>query len=176
MTKKYLHLAGLVAAALFTSLPLLGDVLPNQSVKVASAILGFAVALLVKLDQLGGAPPPAVLLLLVVGLGAACPHPPPTPITPGKVINCLTQAVEQNAPTLVPLVNQCLQGGDVEACLLGLVKPGIGVGIDVIDCVVRHEGAAAEHASRANPADTRDIRIAANAKAFLDKQGVEFAP
>jgi hypothetical protein len=63
----------------------------------------------------------------------------------------------------------------VTSCLIGLIQPAGCVTYETVACLVRHEGAAAEHASQANPDDTRDARRAARAKAFLTGQGVQFA-
>lgn len=113
----------------------------------------------------------AVLLL------AGCPHPNPAPNAPHPdVIQCGTQAVQTCAPQTLPAVNECLSGtGDVTACLLGLVKPGGCLAYEVIACLVKHEGSAANAAWQANAGDLRDQLRAARAKEFLEGQHVTFA-
>lgn len=122
-----------------------------------------------------------LFLFALVGCLAfsACPHPGPNPepITPGKVISCISNSVQAHAPEVLPQVNECLAGtSDITSCLWGLVKPAVGVTIDVIACVVRHEGrAAAMAASDDTSAGTREMRRAQRAREFLEKGGFEFA-
>src|SRR4051794_33018375 len=119
----------------------------------------------------------AQLLCLAVFAVAACPKPPPGPGEPRpSVIACGTAAVEKCAPQALPAVNECLSGtGDVTSCLLSLIQPAGCVTYETVACLVRHEGAAAEHASQANSGDTRDARRAARAREFISKQGVQFS-
>lgn len=119
----------------------------------------------------------AVLLVLSVAALPACPHPQPGPVVPGpgKVITCGTNAIQTCGPEALPAVNECLAGlDDVVGCLIGLIKPAGCLTYEVIACLVRHEGSAAGTAARANPADTVDVRRAARAKEFIDRQQIQF--
>lgn len=120
----------------------------------------------------------AQLLFLVLIAVTACPRPPPGPGEPQPhpgVLECGSRAVEACAPGALPGVNGCLAGtGDVTDCLLGLIKPVGCVTYGVVACLTRHEGAAAEHAYRANPEDTRDHWRAQRAREFLLKTGAQF--
>jgi hypothetical protein len=116
----------------------------------------------------------SALIIGVVDL-AACPHPTPGPGAPHGIVQCGTEAVQACAPSALPAVNECLSGsGDVTSCLLGLIQPAGCVTYEVIACLVRHEGSAAEHAYQANPQDTRDHWRAQRAREFLEGQRVQF--
>lgn len=87
-----------------------------------------------------------------------------------RVIDCASQAVANHAPEALGPVNVCLAGeGDVQACLLGLVRPAVGITLDVVGCLTRKEGSAASAASQANPENTVDARRAARSRTFLEK-------
>lgn len=116
----------------------------------------------------------------LIGIAAAllvsgCPKPPPGPGEPHGIVQCGTEAVQACAPSALPAVNGCLSGtGDVTSCLLGLIQPVGCITYEVVACLVRHEGSAAEHAWQANPEDTRDHWRAQRAKEFLEGQRVKF--
>ena len=117
-----------------------------------------------------------VLLIVIACMG--CPKPTPGTVEPGHpgIVECGTNAVERCAPSALPAVNECISGqSDVVSCLLGLIQPAGCITYEVIACLTRHEGAAAQGAYAANPDDTRDKRRAARAKEFLDKTGAKFA-
>lgn len=119
------------------------------------------------------------ILLFVLAL--SCTPKPPTPENPGSprpaIVKCGVDAVTKAAPKALPLVNECLAAisGDVTSCLLGLIKPAIDITYEVIVCLTRNEGAAANAAAQANPENTVDARRAARAREFLAGQGVQFA-
>jgi len=111
---------------------------------------------------------------LVVAI-AACPRPQPQPGPAHGIVECGAKAVQACAPGALPAVNECLSGtGDVTTCLLGLIQPAGCVTYEVVACLVRHEGQAAEHAYQANPKDTRDRWRADRAKEFLERTGAQF--
>jgi hypothetical protein len=116
----------------------------------------------------------ALLLFLVAG----CPKPSPGVEAgphPG-VVQCGTNAVEKCAPSALPAVNGCLTGrGDITSCLISLIHPAACWTYEVVVCLTRHEGAAAQRAYDLNPQDTRDGWRAQRAKEFLDKQQVQFS-
>jgi hypothetical protein len=117
------------------------------------------------------------LILTLVLFFPACPHPVPGTVEPHPgIVQCGTEAISRCAPGAVPAVNECLAGtGEITSCLLGLIQPAGCITYEVIACLTRHEGAAAERAFEANPADVRDQRRAARAQEFLDKTGAQFA-
>lgn len=124
-------------------------------------------------DIVGGASVGAALAMLLV---TACPKPIPGPVTHPGIVQCATMAVQQCAPGALPAVNECLSGnGDVTQCLLGLIQPAGCVTFEVIACLTRHEGAAADHAFKANPDDALDFKRSKRAKEFLEKSGAKFA-
>lgn len=109
---------------------------------------------------------------LVVSCLAAC-QPKPAGGgglgSPG-IISCGTQAVAAAAPQALGPVNACLAGGgDIQACLLGLIQPALNITLATIGCLTRHEGAAASAASQANPGDGLDRQKAQRAREFLEK-------
>src|SRR4051794_18758385 len=98
----------------------------------------------------------AQLLCLAVFALAACPKPTPAPGQPPGPVQCGTNAVEQCAPSALGGVNDCLSGfADITSCLISLIQPATCVTYQVVACLVRHEGTAAEHAAQANHDDTR---------------------
>lgn len=107
----------------------------------------------------------------------ACPHPVPGTVEPHPgIVQCGTNAVQKCAPGAVPAVNGCLAGtSEIVSCLLGLIQPAGCITYEVIACLTRHEGRAAERAYAANPDDTRDRRRAMRAAEFLEKTGATFA-
>jgi hypothetical protein len=121
------------------------------------------------------------LLAFALLLALACDSCKPTPgtpqtITPGTVVSCGTQAVTAHATEALPGVNACLSGkDDITTCLLGLVQPAVGITLDVIACLTKHEGSAASAASQANPDDKVDARRAARAREFLEKNDIHFS-
>lgn len=173
--KRYIHSIGAVLAVALVSLSQLEGILPGPKLKALSAGLAVLVALLTQIDRILPGPPAAAIVLVLVFGG--CPHPGPGPVTPGGVISCGAEAVQSCAPSALPAVNECLAGtSNVTSCLLGLIQPVGCITREVIACLVQHEGGAAEHASKANPADKRDARIAVRAREYLEGQGVKFAP
>jgi hypothetical protein len=114
------------------------------------------------------------LLFFIACMG--CPKPVPgTPPRPG-IVQCGTKAVEKCAPGALPGVNECLAGqSEIVTCLLGLIQPAGCITYEVVACLTRHEGAAAERAYQANPDDLRDRRRAIRAAEFIDKTGAKFA-
>jgi hypothetical protein len=113
----------------------------------------------------------ALVLLVAV---AACPKPTPTGGVVGKVVDCSVQGVRDNALQLVPLVNDCLTGGGWTGCLLGLIKPAVGITEDVIACVVQSSESSYARAARTNPGDTVSTTAAQNASRFLLERGYKF--
>lgn len=116
----------------------------------------------------------AILFLALVCSTAllipSCRARPDSGLGMPRVIDCASQAVAGHAPEALGPVNSCLAGeGDIQACLLGLTQPAIGITVDVVGCLTRKEGSAASAASQANPSDTVDARKATRAKEFLEK-------
>lgn len=107
---------------------------------------------------------------------AGCPVPPGEPGGGNKLVDCSIQGVRENALQAIPRVNDCLVGQDWTACLLGLIKPAIGITEDVIACVVQSSGASYSHAAQANASDVVSTRGAAHASQFLKDRGYTFKP
>jgi hypothetical protein len=109
----------------------------------------------------------------------ACRAKPDGGLGAPRVIDCASQTVAAHAPESLGPVNTCLAGdGDIQACLLGLLQPAIGITVDVVGCLTRKEGSAASAASQANPDDAVDAKRAARAKDFLEKmdaRGFQFS-
>lgn len=117
-------------------------------------------------------------LLVVVALSfLACPKPtPPGPGEPKPPAQCSGHLIEQCAPQVLPLVNECLAGnGDTVGCVLAITRVVGCATYEILACVVRHEGDAAKAASSRNPGDLVDHRRAVRAQEFLDKTGARFA-
>jgi hypothetical protein len=116
----------------------------------------------------------AILFLALVCSSAllipSCRARPDGGLGAPRVVDCASQAVAAHAPEALGPVNVCLAGqGDVQACLLGLIQPAIGITVDVVGCLTRKEGSAASAASQANPENTVDARRAQRAREFLEK-------
>jgi hypothetical protein len=117
----------------------------------------------------------------------ACPRPTPGPGEPqaSAPMRCGTEAIESCASSALPGIYACLDGaGDATACLLGLVRP-VGCALyETIACLVRGEGARAEHLAQAErsgpamgalgPAGSVNWQRAARAKEFLERTGAKF--
>jgi hypothetical protein len=109
------------------------------------------------------------LVVFCVGVAACRAQPKDSGLGAPRVIDCASQAVTNRAPELLGPINGCLAAeGSIDACLLSLVQPGIGVGIDAVMCLTRREGSTANAASQANPDDALDRRKAQRARAFLE--------
>lgn len=114
-------------------------------------------------------------LLPLLFLLSACPKPVPLPGDPGKGVSCIPSLIEACAPKVVPLINECLASNvDVVPCILGITKVVGCATYELLACSVRARGSEAEHAALANPADTRDARMAARAKEFLERTQTKF--
>jgi hypothetical protein len=110
---------------------------------------------------------------LLVLLVCACPHPTGEP--PRQPAICSGNLIEECAPLVLPLVGECLAArSDVVPCILGITKVVGCASYEILACVVRHEGSAANAAWQANPQDSRDHWRAARAKEFLEKTGAKF--
>jgi hypothetical protein len=118
------------------------------------------------------------LLLPLFLLLAACPKPPPGPGEPHpQPVNCIPGMIAACAPVVIPLINECLAGaGDVVPCVLGITKVAGCATYEILACVVRARGGEAARSAQANPADTRDARMADRAKEYLERTGATFAP
>lgn len=115
----------------------------------------------------------AILSVLVVV--PSCKTGGGEPTGPGKAISCGGDALAHCAPDLLGPTNECLAGtGDVVACVTGFLKPAGCMGLDVLACMVRHEGSAASAAASANPNNTVDARRAERAREFIRREGVTF--
>lgn len=133
----------------------------------------------------------AILLGICVGLLLAgalgCPKPTPGPGEPhaGGPLHCGTQAISACAPKALPVIYSCLDGtGDATACLMGLIAPVGCAAYEVVACLVRGEGAKAEHMAQAETPTAVGVmgqvgpaywRRAARAKEFLEKTGAHFS-
>lgn len=110
------------------------------------------------------------LLSVFLALPACQPKPGANGLGSPGLVSCGTQAVAAAAPQALGPVNACLAGsGDIQACLLGLIQPAVGITIATIGCLTRHEGAAASAASQVNPDDRVDRMKAQRARDFLEK-------
>lgn len=108
--------------------------------------------------------------VVIACLTACQPKPGANGLGSPGLISCGTKAVSDHAIDALPGVNRCLAGdGDIQACLFGLVQPAVGILIETVACVTKHEGAAARSAAQANPFDERDKRRDARAREFLEK-------
>jgi hypothetical protein len=115
-----------------------------------------------------------IVLGILIGSITACPKPTPgqPPPTPAK---CSGHLLESCAPQVLPLVGECLAAtSDVVGCILAITRVVGCATYEILACVVRHEGSAAEHAAQANPADTRDQWRAQRAREFLDRTNATF--
>ena len=123
-------------------------------------------------------------ILIVVALLAlpSCPGcPPPTPgptfdaaPAPTSWIDCAQEAVRERAISLIAPVNDCLVSASWEGCLLALINPAIGIGEDVIACVVRARQVGFAESASSNPKDTISVDGAKHATEFIKKRGYSF--
>jgi hypothetical protein len=114
----------------------------------------------------------AALLAALVFLALPACQPRPkgeNGIGAPRAIDCASQAIGEHAGEALGPVNHCLASeGSIDACLLGLVQPAVGITVDLIGCLTKREGSSASAASQANPADTADRQRAARAREFLE--------
>jgi len=119
----------------------------------------------------------------------SCRRPVPGPGEPqasAPKIHCGTEAVEACAPSLLSGINDCINSNDdVTACIMMSVVRPVGCAVfEVVACLVRGEGAKAEHlaqAERSGPAmgalgaaGSVNWRRAERAREFLEKTGAKF--
>jgi hypothetical protein len=131
----------------------------------------------------------ARVALLAVALAACAHQPPPAPgepPPPPSRIHCGTEALEVCAPAVLSGIYGCIDGtDDIVSCLMGsVVKPLPCAAFEVVACLVRGEGAKAEHLAQAEasspirgvmgPAGSTSWRRAARAKQFLERTGAKF--
>lgn len=114
-----------------------------------------------------------VAFVVIALLFQACPRPTGEP--PRQPAVCSGHLIEECAPLALPLVGECLAAAsDVVPCILGITRIVGCATYEILACVVRHEGSAAEHAYQANPQDTRDHWRAQRAREFLERTGAKF--
>lgn len=115
----------------------------------------------------------AVLSVLAV---PACRVPPPDTKL-GKVIDCTSKSVQENAISAVGPVNDCLTLPDDEnwqACLVKLINPAVGITRDIVACVLRDSGELFAAMAETNSGDSRSARGAVRARSYIDEQGYRF--
>lgn len=124
-----------------------------------------------------------ITIIALINLIAGCKHPTGAGPDSGgglgpRIVSCASQEVQQSWPKILPSVNGCLVllvAAQVTPCLLGLVKPAIGITEDVIACVVRGSGDRYADAATANRDDQVSARAAANAFEFIRQRGYQFS-
>lgn len=111
-----------------------------------------------------------VLGAAVFGNGCRSPGPGQP-----SVVNCTTQAVQQNWARVFPAVQTCLSAimASPLTCLDALPST-LEVAIDSIACVVEASGREAASQQEANPSDVVSARRFERAKAWLETRQIEF--
>lgn len=119
---------------------------------------------------------PLAVLLTILALGCTPRTGGGEPTGPSKIVSCGGEALAHCAPDMLGPTNECLAGsGDIVSCLMGFTRPAACAGLDIVACMVRHEGAAAKAAAASNPNNTVDARRSARAEEFLRRKNVAFA-
>lgn len=117
------------------------------------------------------------LFVFGVVLGAAVFGSGCRPGEPGQpsVVDCTTQAVQQNWARVFPAVQTCLAGIQASpmSCL-DAIPTVLEVGIDTVACVVRSSGQEAASQAEANPSDVVSTRRLERARAWLETRRIEF--
>ncbi len=122
----------------------------------------------------------AAVMAALLAFGAlttsGCTPKPGRPGVVSGVISCTTDAVRSSWPRALGPVNSCLVApANVTACLLSLIDPVAGITESVIACLVRQQGSEFAASAQANPGDTRSVRAAENARAFIAERGYVYA-
>lgn len=84
--------------------------------------------------------------------------------------------MRERAIGLIAPVNDCLVSASWEGCLLALINPAIGIGEDVLACVIRARQVGFAESAAANPKDTISVDGAKRATEFIKKRGYLFEP
>lgn len=170
--KQIIHTAGLVAAAILTTLSQLNDVLPAPWLRTASGVLGVLVALFTNLDRVlpaKGAVPTQLLLLLVLPLlhGCAFLQKPSTQ----HVVRCTAAVLNACKADVMPTITACLAApADPTPCLLALLNTGGCVTTEALACKTRESVAVPVAAAFMSAPD--EGRRAEQAERFFAKVGV----
>jgi len=138
--KRYVHIVGLVAGAILTTLPMLGDLLPGTVLKTVSAVAGFVVALFTNLDRVMNIPPAAMTLLCLlpaasVLVGAGCKSGGGVPGPVVAVGECTSSAVAPQVQAIIADIFSALTGSDYVSQLTAIAAK---VGVDIVDCAVAY--------------------------------------
>ncbi len=98
------------------------------------------------------------------------------PVAKDSFINCMAPGLGETAVQLIPLVNRALVSESPNEALEGLYNPAIGVGVEVIACLVRASVAAYSDAVEANPGDPLANKGLNAARNFLNDHNIKFTP
>ena len=136
---------GIVVLVLTNLATIVGKVAPGEVLKSAKGFLPFL-----------------LIPLLLCGC-AGCP----SPLAPGKIVDCAGAECRAHCPEMAAQVTACLVSKDVASCLTGLIVPALGISYDVIACVVRQQGASANANVMAKSTSVDDSKIANAAREWM---------
>ncbi len=174
------HICGLVAGIGLQIIPPIVTLAPAGT-WIARA-LGIVVLVLTNLNIVVGKIAPEEVLksakgflpyLLLPVLFMGCPGCP-SPVTPGKIVDCASQECKVHCPELVAQVTACLLSGTPAQCLSSLIIPAVGITYDVIACVVRQVGSNANAAVMAKSTSVDDLKVADAARAWITAERVAY--
>ena len=171
--KRYVHIVGLVAGAILTTLPMLGDLLPGTVLKTVSAVAGFVVALFTNLDRVMNIPPAAMTLLCLlpatsVLVGAGCKSGGGIPGPVVAVGECTSAAVAPQVQEIIADVSSALATGDYVAMLTAIVAK---VGMDVVNCAIQEVLHSVGAQRAVAPDDQLLVTMQAHGNAWISVHG-----
>lgn len=167
---RILHVAGAVIGSALIAVPMLTEVVPSQRLKVASVVLGAALAFVTNLKKAAGIS--AMLLLLLPLQGCAwLQHP-----AAQKAIKCTGDVIKACSADVLPTVTACLNApANPTACLMALLNAGGCATTEALACRVKQAAEPSVIMTFVSPTD--DERAASdrrreNAQRFYTDVGV----
>lgn len=111
--------------------------------------------------------------LAIGGLTSCRPGSPPE--MPSTLIDCGVRAVQSNWPRAFPHVQRCLSVAmSTPMQCLDALPTLLGVGLDVVACVVRASGQEAASQQSDHPEDVLSMRRLERSRAWLESRKIDF--
>jgi len=132
---RIMHVAGAVVGSALIAVPMLTEVVPGQKLKVASVVLGAALAFITNLNKAAGI---TVLLLFLLPLqGCALFQKPGVQ----RVVKCTEDVIATCGAPLLQLT-ACLDVANPTACVLAVGQAAGCAGKEALVCAVQKAAAS----------------------------------